>query len=508
MIATPSLFLILMFPFVSAVLSLILRGWPAAQRVISLLLSFLFLIVSGALLYSVAQGEIFVEQAGGWPAPFGISLVADRLGAVMVFISGFVGFVVNLYSQTRPQRTWQGVDFHPLFHFLMAGVTGAFLTGDFFNLYVFFEILLMSSFAMMIQGHSAFQFEGTVKYVLLNLFASMVFLLGLAFLYNGLGTLNMADVGRSLQASSWSLSTTSGFICLFVAFAVKAGMFPLYFWLPSSYPFSPIATTALFAGLLTKVGVYALIRLHTMAGASMPESYLKLFIVLSLLTMIFGVLGAAIQMDIRKILSFHIISQIGYITLGLGYMTPLALAATVFYLIHHIVVKANLFLVAGILDRIYGTTDLKRMSGALRLSTGLAILFLIPALSLAGVPPFSGFWAKMMVLQAALEVKDYTAVTIACAVGLLTLYSMIKIWMEAFWRETHSEDLSVEAKSIEVVRGREKWILVSATSIFCLWTCAMGLGVGYAYDFAIDTGRELADSSIYIKAVLKERAQP
>lgn len=492
-----------MVPFLTALICLFLRSQTSLQKITSLIASAFFLLVSTLTLLQVADGQMLIEQMGSWPAPFGITLAIDRLGGIMVLITAFVGFVVNFYSQTERQASWQGKDFHILFHLLLAGVTGAFITGDFFNLFVFFEILLLSSFVLMIQQKKSDQYDGTVKYVVLNLVASAIFLLGLGLLYSGAGTLNMADVGQFYRQNTWTFSMSSGFFCLFLAFAIKAGMFPVYFWLPASYPFTPLATTSLFAALLTKVGVYALLRLHSVVGPSMPPLYLQLVVVLSLLTMLLGVLGAATQSEIRRILSFHIISQIGYITLGLGYMTPLALAATIFYLIHHIVVKANLFLVAGIIDRIWGTTQLSKIGETLRYSGLLGILFLIPAMSLAGVPPLSGFWAKLAVLNATIEAKDFWALGISLFVGLFTLYSMIKIWLEAFWKE-HPNPKDIGLVS-QVLAPRERIVLYGSVGIFCLWTVVMGFGVGFAMDFAMKAGEDLASGQSYIESVLNHR---
>lgn len=501
MMLTPSH--LLLWPFTIALFCLALGRRPFLQRAVSLAGSLVALIAAVLVFWRVDDGAFLIEQMGSWPAPFGISLVIDRLSAVMLVITGFVSLVVNLFCQSPEQRRTQGRDFHALFHLLLAGVTGAFMTGDFFNLFVFFEILLLSSFVLMIQERRPEQFDGTVKYVLLNLVASMAFLVGLGLIYNGIGTLNMADVGRLLRSSNWSLSTSAGFFALFFAFAAKAGMFPLYFWLPASYPRSPIATTSLFAALLTKVGVYALLRLNAVAGPALPPLYLKVLIGLSLLTMLLGVLGAASQQEIRRILSFHIISQIGYITLGLGYMTELALAATVFYLIHHIVVKANLFLVAGLLDRIWGTTQLARIGESLKLSPILGLAFLIPAMSLAGVPPLSGFWAKMAVLQATLEAQDFLSLGVALFVGLFTMYSMIKIWLEAFWKDHPNP--APTGQLLRPMSTSEKWWMGGAIALFCAWTLAMGLGVGPAMEFARRTGRDLMQGDRYIENVLQAR---
>jgi multicomponent Na+:H+ antiporter subunit D len=296
--------------------------------------------------------------------------------------------------------------------------------------------MLLSSFVLLAIGRGKAQLEGAVKYVVLNIVASMIFLIGAGLVYATLGTLNFADIAHRLaegQGSTAGIRVAAVF--LLIAFSVKAGLFPLYAWLPSSYHTPSHTVSAVFAGLLTKVGVYALIRTFGAAFAVEDGFVLPVLGVVSLATMVVGVLGAASQFHVRKILSFHIISQIGYMTFGLALGTAGAIAAAIFYVIHHILVKTNLFFAASVIDRIGGGEDLKKTGGLYGKAPWLAALFLIPALSLGGIPPFSGFWAKLALLREILGVDAWVAAAIALIVGIFTLFSMTKIWAEAFWKD-------------------------------------------------------------------------
>ncbi len=390
---------------------------------------------------------IQVVQFGGWSAPFGITFVADILSALMVLVTAVIGLAVSIFAITGLRPKSQRYGFFTLLHVLSMGVTGAFLTGDLFNLYVWFEVMLIASFVLMALGGKAHQLAAAMKYVTLNLIASALFLAAAGVLYGTVGSLNMADVAQQLaNAESSHVATLAATILMF-AFGVKAAVFPLFYWLPASYHTPPVAISALMAGLLTKVGVYALIRTFTLLFAYDHPYRQPLLLVIAGATMLTGVLGAAAQTDVRRILSFHIISQIGYMLLGLAIFTPLAIAGTVFYLVHHIIVKANLFLIMGMARRGRAGFELSQLGGIYRNQLWLAILFLIPALSLAGIPPLSGFWAKLMLLQSAIEERHFAMVAIALAVGLLTLFSMTKIWAAAFWASAETDDVEWASES-------------------------------------------------------------
>jgi multicomponent Na+:H+ antiporter subunit D len=429
----------ILVPLLTSCLSLLLWRRVRLQRWLAAAGSLALLAAAAALLAAVAGRGIQAVQIGSWPAPFGITLVADLFSAIMVVLAGLMGLGVTLYSFAAIDARREAFGYYPLVQLLLMGVCGAFLTGDLFNLYVWFEVMLMASFVLMALGGEEAQMEGAIKYVTLNLISSASFLAAVGILYGVAGTLNMADLSAKLRDAGAREPTTAVALLLCVAFGIKAAAFPLFFWLPASYHTPPPAVSALFSGLLTKVGVYALVRVFTLIFP-LDSGYLQpLVLTVAGLTMVTGVLGAVAQSEFRRLLSFHIISQIGYLLAALGLLSTASLAAGIYFMVHVVFSKAALFLVSGIVHRLQGTYDLKRLGGLYASHPGLSILFLLPALSLAGIPPLSGFFAKLALVQAGLAAKQYAIVAAALVVSLLTLFSMIKIWGEVFWKAPASE---------------------------------------------------------------------
>jgi multicomponent Na+:H+ antiporter subunit D len=451
------------------------------------------------LLVVVDQFDFVVIQVGSWSAPFGISLVADRFSAIMVAVSSFMGASVAIYALGEIDEARLRKFFFPLYLILIFGVNGAFLTGDLFNLYVWFEIMLIASFVLISMGGEKGELEGGLKYVCLNLLSSVMFLAGAGIIYGKTGTLNMADIALNLSSTpdaNWVISSSMLFL---VSFGLKAGMFPFFFWLPASYHTPPSTVSAVFAGLLTKVGVYALFRAYTLMFVPIFPEVQNIILVLAILTMVTGVFGAASHFDMRRILSFHIVSQIGYMILGLAFMTPLALTAAIFYLVHHIIVKTNLFLVSGVVIRLKGSCDLAKVGGLSKSAPWLAFLFFIPAFSLGGIPPLSGFWAKFAVVKAGLEIGSWFAVTAALLVGVLTLYSMTKIWGEAFWKD---QPEGVGAGPIVNPVGRLAF-MVAPIAVLALSTILIGFFGEPLFSFAERAAAQLLNPHEYISAVLQ-----
>ncbi|HET7393112.1 MAG TPA: Na+/H+ antiporter subunit D [Candidatus Binatia bacterium] len=495
------LILPLLIPMIAAILSMLARSSRRAQRTFAVAGTAL-LFASGLLLVqSVWQNGIQAAQMSAWPAPFGITLVADLFSAIMVAIAGFMGLAVAVYSLATIDRQREAFGYHPLLHILLMGVCGAFLTGDLFNLYVWFEVMLMASFVLMALGGERAQMEGAIKYVTINLISSAVFLAAVGILYGVMGTLNMADLALKLRDTPrMDLLTTVAMLFL-VAFGIKAAVFPLFFWLPASYHTPPVAVSAIFAGLLTKVGVYALIRVFTLLFVQDVAYTHTIILALAGLTMVTGVLGAMAQNEFRRILSFHIVSQIGYMILGLGFFTTAAVAGSIFYIIHHIIVKTNLFLLSGAVHRLQGTYELKKLGGLYSTRPGLSILFLIPALSLAGLPPLSGFFAKFTLVQAGLETQHYLLVATALGVGLLTLFSMTKIWAEAFWKGPPEPGETGEPTMISESRASRFLVILPIASL-ALATLLIGLAAEPLYLLASRAAEQLMNPVEYIDAVL------
>ena len=351
----------ILLPLLVGASCVVVWRYVAAQRILTLAGSIVYLAVAVVLLERVASEGIQAVQKGAWIAPFGITIVADMFSAVMIATTGVVTLVIVVYSLGSMDRAREAWGYYPLFNILIMGVSGAFLTGDIFNLFVWFEVLLISSFVLLALGGERAQLEGAIKYVTLNLVASAFFLAAVGILYAMAGSLNMADLSLRLGDVAQPGLVTTLAILFLVAFGIKGAIFPLFFWLPASYHTPPVAISGIFGGLLTKVGVYALIRVFTLLFLNNVDYTHTIILWVGAITMVTGVLGAVAQYEFRRLLSFHIVSQIGYMVMGLGFFTPLALSGTVFFIVHNIFVKTNLFLVSGVSHRFHGTYDLKKL---------------------------------------------------------------------------------------------------------------------------------------------------
>lgn len=485
----------LLQPFVTAVVMLlVLRRWPAAQRWFGTL-SLVSLIGTELFLFGqLRDGTILVHRMGNWPAPFGIVFMVDILSGIMLLASS-TALAAYLFGFRDIDAQRQRFHFHPLFQFQLMGINGAFLTGDLFNLFVWFEVLLISSYALLTLGGQPRQLRAGIPYVALNLLSSTLFLVAAAVLYGVTGTLNMADLWQkvaALQGQAAVMAQVAAVILLCV-FGIKAGLVPMYFWLPDAYPTPPTTVATLFAGIMTKVGVYALLRVFVLVfgGTGLAAG---LILPLAGFTMIVGVLGAICQTNLRRLLSFHIISQVGFMVMGIGLFTPLGIAGGIIYIIHHIMVKAGLFLIAGIGERISGQQDINGMGGYLERYPFLAALFFVAGSSLAGLPPFSGFFAKFLVIRAGFESQAWIMVGASLVASLLTLFSMMKIWQYMFWRRPAPTTNPVPATWYLPVLG-----LVSFSVL--LSACA-----GPLYRLGTDAAQQLLDRQRYVRAVLATEA--
>ncbi|MCG9677621.1 Na+/H+ antiporter subunit D [Vibrio sp. Isolate24] len=455
------------------------------------------LVIGIMLTQSIIQSGTQAVAFGQWAAPFGIVFVADYLTVAMVMVTAIIGVISVFYAMADLQSKRSYGTFHALIHVLLSGVYGAFLTGDIFNLYVWFEVMLIASFGLMILDGSKKQIDGAVKYVMLNLISTLVFLLAIGLLYGATGTLNLADLHTKASLIAPDTKTLLAALFLF-AFAIKAALFPVFAWLPASYHTLPSAVVALFAALLTKVGVYALIRTFTLIFPLSESGWQPTLMWVAGLTMLTGVLGAASQHNIKKILSFHIISQIGYMIMGLAVYTPIAIAGAVFYIVHHILVKANLFLIGGLIERKYGSGNLNQLGGVYKAMPWIAFLFLVPAFSLAGFPPLSGFWGKFLVIKASLQTEHYWLAGTALLVGLLTVFSMTKIWNEVFWKPSPK---NIKQKPLNQYT---QWLYYAPITILTTLSLIIGLAAEPVYQFAIQAAEQLLEPQEYIQAVLGE----
>jgi multicomponent Na+:H+ antiporter subunit D len=492
----------ILIPLITAVAMMISWRRTALQRRLAVASTVVLVAAAAYLMASVARGGIQAVQMANWPAPFGITLVADHLSAIMVLVTAVMAVVVTVYATGDIGRNHETYGYHPLFQVLLAGVNGAFLTGDLFNLYVWFEVLLIASFVLLVLGNTREQIRGAIPYVIINLVSSLLFLSAAGLLYGMTGTLNLAELSVALGGVENQALVTAVAVLFLVAFGIKAAMFPLFFWLPAAYPTPPVAVSTFFGALLTKVGVYAMVRVFTLLFAHDAGFTHTVILVLAGLTMITGVLGAVAQTEFRKLLSFHIVSQIGYLIMGLALFTPLALLGVVFFMVHVILAKAALFLVSGVANRMQGSFELERLGGLYRTSPLLAVGFLIPALSLAGLPPLSGFWGKLILIRAGLEVEQYLIAAVALGVGLLTLYSMMKIWTQAFWKPA-PPTLS-GADGLKTRRAGERALrpLMIPVAVLAILVLGIGLWAQPLVEIAGRAGAELLNPTLYTNAVL------
>jgi multicomponent Na+:H+ antiporter subunit D len=478
-------------PLGTAVVLMLAPKRAEVQRWISLAGSILLLVSAVLVFVRVNSGGIQVLQVGGWPAPFGITLVADLLAAMLVTAVGVVGVAVTAValSGVDPRREAHG--YHPLMQILLMGVAGAFLTGDLFNLYVWFEVMLVASFVLMALNRTRQQMEAAFKYVTMNLIASSIFLTALGLVYGATGTLNMAELARVWPTVSTPGVDTVLAVLFLIAFSTKAGLFPLFFWLPASYHTPPAPVGAAFAGLLTKVGVYALIRVFTLLFHSAPPALFTLLLVMSAATMVIGLVAALNERDFRRVLSFNLVGHIGYTTASLTLLTPAALAGAIFYVLHHIVVITNLYLVSGVLLRLRRTTDMAGLGGMYRDQPVFALVAMVPLFSLAGVPPLSGFLGKLAILEGVFAAGAYWIGGLVLVVSLLTLLSMARTWGDSFWRPAEAQDMAAP--------GSPYLVTIGALSLV---TLGMTVGAEPLFELTSRGAQQLLQRDEYIHAVL------
>ena len=507
---TPHVVLPVLLPLAAAVAALVIRR-RRPLRLVALggtTLGVLYALYALRLVW--LEGPVYTAL-GHWPPPYGIVLAIDLFSAIMLCLAALTSWVVLLYAFGSLDPRRERHHFYALYMLMLMGVNGAFVAGDIFNLYVWFEVMLIASFGLMTLGGERGQLEGGLKYVVINLVSSTIFLIAVGLLYGLTGTLNLADLHRVLSAQPASAVTNALAMLFLVTFGIKAAVFPLFFWLPASYHTPPVAVTALFGGLLTKVGVYAMYRVFPLLFGAEGSPVYPLLLLIAALTMVVGVLGALAQDNVRRILSFHIISQIGYMVMGLGLYTVAGLAGGILYIMHHIIVKTALLMIGGGVELLNGTGDLRLLGDEQRRRPWYGLLFLLPALSLAGIPPFSGFFSKLALLMAALDAGRYEVAVTSLAVSLLTLLSMSKIWSEVFWKPAPAPDptsgampgATGDAPGAVPTAGRARgWLLAGPVAVLALLTVSLGLAAGPGLRLATAAAAQLMAPGEYAGLVL------
>ncbi len=494
-------------PLVAAGLSITLARHPVLQRLLSLLTLLTTATASAVLLALADRDGAQVVQAGGWAAPAGISLVADRLSTLLLVVSQVVLLTVLVYAVGQGVADGASTPraaFHPCYLVLAAGIALAFLTGDLFNLFVAFEVMLVASYVLLTLGGGGEQMRAGMTYVVVSLLASVLFVTVIGLVYAATGTVNLADLAVRMQDLPGGVRVALG-LTMLVVFGIKAAIFPLFSWLPDSYPTAPSPVTAVFAGLLTKVGVYAVLRTQTLLFPG-DRTIAAVLLVLAALTMVVGILGAVVQDDVKRVLSFTIVSHIGYMLLGLGLYSVAGLAGAILYTVHHIVVQTALFLVAGLMERREGTSSMARSGGLQHVAPLLAVLYLLPALSLAGIPPLSGFVAKVGLLQAGLDDGGGLAVTATVAAvltSLLTLYAVGRVWTRVFWGPVAPVVVDKDLDdALDVGTERTPALMLGASIVAVGGMLSLTVVAGPLYGLADRAAGDLLDRTGYISAVL------
>ncbi|MUK87053.1 Na+/H+ antiporter subunit D [Ornithinibacillus sp. L9] len=485
----------IIIPLIAGIIVALFNSRVTITRTLTKLLSIVSLgVVSYVTLVVFTKGSIVLET-GGWVAPYGIALVADPLAAILVLTTNIVAVACAFYAPYSLSLRQEQHYFYAFYFFLISGVSGAFLTGDLFNLFVFFEVLLMASYALIVLGGEKIQLRESIKYVLINLFSSILFVTAVAFIYGAVGTVNMAQIAERVQDVEQGGILTTVAILLFFVFATKAALFPLYYWMPNSYIVPNPVVSALFAALLTKVGIYSILRVFSLIFIHDTNLTHQFFIWVAGLSMIFGVIGALSTNNIKLIIAYNIIPAIGFIIMGIGVFNQDALSGSIYYLIHDMIIKTVLFLIVSVIAYVAGTSDLRKMGGLIHYYPLLGWLLFISAFVLAGIPPFSGFIGKFLLLKGALTNSEVAIVIITLLSSLLILYSVMKIFIRGFWGEK-DESGKYEKKSIKGFIG--PIVLLLAFSVF------LGVGAEFIYPSIESISAYLLDPQLYIDSVLKE----
>lgn len=485
----------ILIPLFAGAILIFLKNKIAAQRVIASLASLAMIAASFTLVQKVNNEGIQSLNISSWNAPFGITLVSDMLSALLVLTTSILGFFILLYSFKSIGTEREKHYYYAVFMFLLVGVNGAFTTGDIFNLFVFFEVMLMSSYVLLVLGNTKIQLRESIKYLLVNVISSALFVAAVAYLYSVVGTLNMAHLSVRIAEIGQPPILTVIAVLFLIVFGLKGAIFPLYFWMPGSYYAPPAPVLALFGALLTKVGVYAITRTYTLLFYHDTGFTHELLAILAIISIIAGVIGALAYWDIKYIIIYNIIIAIGVILFGVSIMNPAALEGAIYYLIHDMIIKAALFLLAGIIIAITGTSSLKKISGLINNYPGLAWTFFIAALALAGIPPLSGFIGKVLIVQGGVSAGSYMGAVVVMLSSLFVLISIMRVFINGFWgdKETYENEKSTPVR----------WLLF-APAILVVISALYGLGSEAILPYISQAAEVLSEPNLYIDAVLKE----
>ena len=479
-------------PIMTAIFLVFLRDYIKLQRIISFITMIFVASITALLLYVVQTEGIMKLDFSGWLPPYGILFVADSFALILVLTASIVTAICLLYAFATIGERHERMFFYPFVLFLIAGVNGSFLTGDIFNLFVCFEVMLLASYVLVALGGGKFQLRESLKYVLINVVASWLFLVALAFLYGTLKTLNMAHIAQRVAEVGQDPILTTVSILFLIVFALKAGLL-LFFWLPGSYSVPPTVVQALFAALLTKVGIYALFRTFTLMFPLNQDVTHLLIGIMAGATIVAGCMGALSGRDVRTIATYNVIIGVGFILIGLASGTETGFAGAIYYLVHDMLAKALLFLILGTVVYVTGETIVKNMSGLIRNYPLFGWIYFLVMCALAGIPPLSGFLGKVLIGQGAIEGENYVLLTLGFASSVIVLYSLLRIFLASFFGETTISE--ADKKPIP------KLAMVSF-ALLAIIIISIGIAAEGMAPFVEDAARTLANPSIYIEAIL------
>ncbi len=479
-------------PLLAAAAAILLRRRPRRSEALATGTFALTFLLSLILLARAADGgQLAVTVFGGWPVGVGVSFTARMPGAALVVVTLLIALAVAIYSRASIGGRRRVAGHDALMLALVGAVNGAFLTGDLFNLYVWFELALIAALGLISLDRRQMQIGATMRYVTFGIVGASAILAGIGILYGLTGTLDLSALAARLAPTAPSVATAAAGALLLGGFALKSGLVPFHVWLPSSYGPAPISVAAVFAGLLTKMGFYALLLVFAGlfaigAGGVGAAQLIPLFGWIAGATMLLCSLAALAQNDMRRLLSYHIIAQVGYMMAGLAIGTRAGVEAAVFYMIHSMIVQTNLFLGAGAIHRATGSWQLSTTGGVLRANPWFGVVFAVPMLSLAGIPPLSGFWAKILVFRAAIEGGDFLLLAIGVVAAVLTLFSVAIFWSAACWKELPDRPAKRLPPSMLIGMG-----ILSAATV------AIGLAPGLVHIVAQLSAGALANMGLF-----------
>lgn len=485
----------IIIPFFFAIVLLFFKDKIKVQRILTVLGLAISVAVALRLMWKVKTVGVQTVTLGSWPAPFGISLVSDMLSILLVTTSIIITFCVVIYSFTAIGEAREKFYYYPAVLFMLTGINGAFTTGDIFNMFVFFEVLLIASYVLIVLGGEKRQLRESIKYLLVNVISSALFVVTIGLLYSVVGTLNMADISEKIAETGQTGFLTVIAVMFLLVFGVKGALFPLYFWLPGSYSAPPMPVLALFGALLTKVGLYAIIRTYTLFFVHDITFTHELLLVLSVLTVILGCIGALAYFDLKQIIIYNIIIAVGVILFGVAQMNEAGMSGAIFYLIHDMIIKAGLFLLIGIIIKVTGTSNLRQMGGLIKTHASLGWMYLIAVFGLVGIPPLSGFIGKLLIVQGGFEAGNIGTTIIVLISSIVVLLSAMRIFIYAFWGE--QVVLPVQKQSAYRKEMIPATLLVVVSILY-------GVGAEWLVPYMENASELLLNPSIYIDAVLKE----